>query len=152
MNKYNYSPETVGSIGAIMHSDPGFLTVLQDDELVNGLEVVNKFTGDLVSVDPIPGTLVVNLGDAAKVWSNGRFYNVKHRVQCYQPEVRISIALFVLGPRDKRVEAPAELEDSEHPRLYIPFDFEEYRKLRVSTKSPTGGALELFRATNSGST
>ncbi|KAL3503028.1 hypothetical protein ACH5RR_037477 [Cinchona calisaya] len=146
MNKYNYGPESVGSTGAIMHSDPGFLTILQDDELVNGLEVVNKFTGELVSVDPIPGTLVVNIGDVAQVWSNGRFCNVTHRVQCYQPTIRISIALFVLGPRNAKVEAPLELVDSDHPRLYNPFDFEEYRNLRTSTKSPTGGALELFRA------
>lgn len=67
MNKYNYSPETVGSTGAVLHSDPGFLTILQDDELVNGLEVVNKFTGELVPVDPVPGTLVVNIGDIAMV-------------------------------------------------------------------------------------
>ncbi|XP_027063812.1 2-oxoglutarate-dependent dioxygenase DAO-like [Coffea arabica] len=146
MNKYNYNPESVGSTGAVMHSDAGFITILQDDELVNGLEVVNKFTGDLVSVDPIPGTLVINIGDVGMVWSNGRFNNVKHRVQCYKATVRISIALFVFGPRGKRVEAPSELVDSEHPRLYNPFDFEAYRKLRHSTGSPTGEALELFRA------
>ena len=67
MNKYNYNPESVGSTGAVMHSDAGFITILQDDELVNGLEVVNKFTGDLVSVDPIPGTLVINIGDVGMV-------------------------------------------------------------------------------------
>ncbi|KAL3508833.1 hypothetical protein ACH5RR_028234 [Cinchona calisaya] len=112
MNKYNYSNETVGTTGAVMHSDPGFLTVLQDDELVNGLEIVNTFTGELVSVDPIPGTIVINIGDLGKVWSNGRFCNVKHRVKCYQPRVRISIALFVFGPKGKKVEAPSELVDS----------------------------------------
>ncbi|KAL3503031.1 hypothetical protein ACH5RR_037480 [Cinchona calisaya] len=148
MNKYNYSQESVGSTGAVIHSDPGFITILQDDELVNGLEVVSKFTGELVSVDPIPGTLVINIGDVGKVWSNGRFCNVLHRVQCYKPTIRISIAVFVLGPRGKIVEAPLELVDSENPRLYNPFDFEEYRKLRISTKSPTGGALELFGAAN----
>ncbi|CAI9088936.1 OLC1v1023396C1 [Oldenlandia corymbosa var. corymbosa] len=67
MNKYNYSQESVGSTGAVMHSDPGFVTILQDDELVNGLEIVNKFTGQWVPVDPIPGTLVVNIGDTGKV-------------------------------------------------------------------------------------
>lgn len=67
MNKYSYSHETVGLTGAVMHTDPGFLTILQDDETINGLEAVDEYTGELVSVDPIPGTLVVNVGDMAKV-------------------------------------------------------------------------------------
>ncbi|KAL1567297.1 2-oxoglutarate-dependent dioxygenase DAO-like [Salvia divinorum] len=144
MNKYNYGPQTVGLTGAVLHTDPGFLTILQDDEVVNGLEAVHKITGELVSLDPIAGTLVVNVGDVAKAWSNGRFCNVKHRVQCYEATVRTSIALFVLGPRDGKVEAPPHLLDTDYPRRYVPFDFEEYRKLRASTKSPTGEALEHF--------
>ncbi|CAI9757158.1 unnamed protein product [Fraxinus pennsylvanica] len=145
MNKYNYSHETVGLTGAVMHTDPGFLTILQDDETVNGLEAVDKYTGELVSVDPIPGTLVVNVGDVAKVWSNGRFCNVKHRVQCYEPKIRTSIAFFVLAPRDENVEAPPQLVDVHQPRIYVPFLFEDYRKLRTNTKSPIGEALELLR-------
>ncbi|KAM0047654.1 putative oxoglutarate/iron-dependent dioxygenase, isopenicillin N synthase [Helianthus debilis subsp. tardiflorus] len=49
-------------------TDSGFLTILQYDEGVGGLEVMD--------------TLLVNLGDMATVWSNGRLCNVKHRVQC----------------------------------------------------------------------
>ncbi|KAL1562847.1 2-oxoglutarate-dependent dioxygenase DAO-like [Salvia divinorum] len=146
MNKYNYSPQSVGLTGAVLHTDPGFLTILQDDEMVNGLEAIHKITGELAPLDPIAGSLVVNVGDTAKAWSNGRFCNVKHRVQCYEATVRTSIALFVLGPRDGKVEAPPYLMDSDHPRRYVPFDFEEYRKLRASTNSPTGEALELFLA------
>lgn len=67
MNKYNYGAETVGSTGAVMHTDPGFLTILQDDEVVNGLEAVDKISGELVPVDPIPGSFVVNVGDVATV-------------------------------------------------------------------------------------
>ncbi|KAH6764138.1 2-oxoglutarate and oxygenase superfamily protein [Perilla frutescens var. frutescens] len=149
MNKYNYGPETVGLTGAVMHTDPGFLTILQDDEIVNGLEAVDPITGELVPVDPIPGTLVVNVGDAAKAWSNGRFCNVKHRVQCYEATIRTSIALFVLAPRDEKVEAPPQLVESGHPCLYVPFHFEDYRKLRASTGSPTGDALKYFLAKSS---
>lgn len=149
MNRYNYIPESVGSTGVRVHSDLGFLTVLQDDELVNGLEIENQFTGEWVAVDHVPGTLVINVGDIGKAWSNGRFYNMRHKVQCYEPSNRISIALFLLGPpKGEKVEAPKELVDSEHPRLYNSFYFEEYRKLRISTNSRTGGTLELFRVAN----
>ena len=66
INKYNFSPETVGSTGVQIHTDSGFLTILQDDENVGGLEVMDK-SGAFVSVRPWPGTLLVNLGDLAKV-------------------------------------------------------------------------------------
>ncbi|PIN09353.1 Iron/ascorbate family oxidoreductase [Handroanthus impetiginosus] len=146
MNKYSYGPETVGLTGAIMHSDAGFFTILQDDENVNGLEVVDNLTGQLISVDPVPGTLVINVGDAGKVWSNGRFCNVKHQVKCYKATTRITMALFVLPSKDNKVRVLPELVDSERPPLYVPFDFEHYRKLRSSTGSPTGEALEFFRS------
>lgn len=80
-----------------------------------------------------------------QVWSNGRLCNVKHRVQCKQATIRISIASFLLGPKEEQVEVPPELVDSEHPRLYKPFTYEDYRKLRVSRKLHAGEALALVQ-------
>ncbi|XP_065855167.1 2-oxoglutarate-dependent dioxygenase DAO-like [Euphorbia lathyris] len=144
INKYNFSRETVGSSGVQMHTDSGFLTILQDDENVGGLEVMDK-SGEFVAVDPQHGTLLVNLGDVAKAWSNGRFCNVKHRVQCKEAGIRVSIASFFLGPKEAEVEAPSELIDSQHPRLFTSFTYEDYRKLRLKTKLQAGEALELVR-------
>ncbi|KAK3027294.1 hypothetical protein RJ639_041115 [Escallonia herrerae] len=81
---------------------------------------VKAITGELVPVDPMPSTFVINVGDIAKLWSNGRFCNVKHRVQCYEPAIRISVALFVLGTRDTKVETRPELVDSRTSRLRTP--------------------------------
>lgn len=66
INKYNFTPEAVGSPGVQLHTDSGFLTILQDDENVGGLEVMNN-SGNFVSVLPSPGTLLGNLGDIANV-------------------------------------------------------------------------------------
>lgn len=68
--------------------------------------------------------------------------SVKHRVQCKEGRLRYSIAAF-LGPNET-VEAPPELVDDAHPRLYVPFTFEEYRNLRFSTKLQDGEALNLL--------
>lgn len=176
INKYHFTPEAVGSSGVQIHTDSGFLTILQDDENVGGLEVMKK-SGEFVAVDPWPNTLLVNLGDIGtvsmlllylvhfqdltcssylmllcilafcyvKVWSNGRFYNVKHRVICKEAKIRWSIASFLLGPREIAVEPPPELVDAEHPRVYVPFTFQDYRKLRLSTKLQAGEALDLMR-------
>ncbi|XP_030955784.1 2-oxoglutarate-dependent dioxygenase DAO-like [Quercus lobata] len=142
INKYNFTPQTVGSTALRMHTDSGFLTILQDDENVSGLELVDK-SGAFVSIDPWPGTLLVNLGDIAKVWSNGRFCNVKHRVQCKEASIRVSIASFFLGPKEAAVEAPPELVDSENPRQFVPFTYEDYRKLRLSINLHAGEALQF---------
>ncbi|MFS8010115.1 putative flavanone 3-dioxygenase [Helianthus anomalus] len=139
MNKYHFTHES-GVPGINTHTDSGFLTILQDDEAVCGLEVMNK-SGDFISIDPWPGTLLVNIGDMATVWSNGRFHNVKHRVQCKETKIRVSIASFLLGPRGTMEPLP-ELVDDEHPRKYIPTSFEDYRKLRFATKLHAGEALE----------
>ncbi|XP_022759114.1 2-oxoglutarate-dependent dioxygenase DAO-like isoform X2 [Durio zibethinus] len=144
INKYNFTPEDVGSTGVQIHTDSGFLTILQDDENVGGLEVMDR-SGEFVAVDPFPGSLLVNLGDMAAAWSNGRFCNVTHRVQCKQATTRVSIATFLLGPKEAAIEPPPELVDSEHPRLYVPFTYEEYRKLRLTTKLQAGEALALVR-------
>ena len=80
-----------------------------------------------------------------QVWSNGRFCNLVHRVQCKEATKRFSIATFMLAPRNRNVEAPEELVDHDHPRLYRPFIYKDYRKLRVSNKMVSGEALELLR-------
>ncbi|KAJ9541023.1 hypothetical protein OSB04_027529 [Centaurea solstitialis] len=143
MNKYHFTPHSVGSIGVRTHTDSSFITILQDDEGVHGLEVMDKF-GHFVPVDPWPGTIIINLGDMAKVWSNGRFCNVIHRVQCKEGTMRLSIASGLLGPRETIIEPPTELVDDDHPRVYVPTTYEDYRNLRFSTGLQAGEALALL--------
>lgn len=69
INKYHFTPQVIGSSGVQIHTDSGFLTILQDDEGVGGLEVMDK-SGQFRPVDPWPGTLLVNLGDIATVSRN----------------------------------------------------------------------------------
>lgn len=73
---------------------------------------------------------------------------MKHRVLCKEATIRVSIATFLLGPREDAIEPPSQLVDSEHPRQYKPFTYEEYRKLRLSTKMQAGETLSLLRADN----
>lgn len=70
---------------------------------------------------------------------------MKHRVQCKEAAIRVSIATFLLGPKAAAVEAPAHFVDSQHPRLYKPITYEDYRQLRISNKLQAGEAIELVR-------
>ena len=49
-----------------VHLDSGFLTILQDDEGVGGLDVMDR-SDHFIPVHRWPGTLIVNAGDMAKV-------------------------------------------------------------------------------------
>lgn len=70
---------------------------------------------------------------------------MKHRVMCKEAGTRLSIASFLLGPKAGMVEAPPELVDLEHPRLFSPFTYQDYRNLRMSNKLHTGEALDYLR-------
>ncbi|GJN02596.1 hypothetical protein PR202_ga19963 [Eleusine coracana subsp. coracana] len=146
MNRYNYTEDTVGKPGVQVHTDSGFLTVLQEDECVGGLEVLDPAVGSFVPVHPVAGSFVVNIGDVGTAWSNGRLHNVKHRVQCVAPVPRISIAMFLLAPRDDRVSAPEAFVDADHPRRFREFKYDDYRKLRLSTGERAGEVLARVAA------
>lgn len=87
---------------------------------------------------------VLDLSGILKAWSNGRLKNAKHHVICRVGATRVTIPLFLKPAKDANVEAPAAFVDSEHPRLYQTFNYENYRKLMISTKSYVGEALSLF--------
>ncbi|KAG8378669.1 hypothetical protein BUALT_Bualt07G0009300 [Buddleja alternifolia] len=143
VNKYAFTPENIGSDGLRSHTDNSLLTILHEDEKFGGLEVMQR-SGKLVQVEPCPRTMIVFLGDLAQVWSNGRFYNVKHRVLSKQAGIRITLGTFLLGPKEEVVEAPSELVTSDNPRHYVPFKFEDYWKSKMY-KGYGGEALNPFR-------
>ncbi|KAK7316217.1 hypothetical protein VNO77_35072 [Canavalia gladiata] len=83
----------------------------------------------------------------SKVWSNGRFRNAKHRVICKETATRYSFGAFMLASRDGNVEAPLELVNSDHPRLYHPFKYEDLRLFRITTGKRNGEVLDQYLLT-----
>jgi isopenicillin N synthase-like dioxygenase len=67
VNCFPACPEPELTLGMPPHSDYGFLTLLLQDQ-VNGLEVSDG--EDWLLVDPLPGALVVNVGDHLEVCAN----------------------------------------------------------------------------------
>ena len=70
--------------------------IFQDD--LGGLEI-QKTDGTWISARPIPGTIVVNIGDLMHFWSGGRYRATPHRVrvtaEAAARSARSSIAVFV---------------------------------------------------------
>ena len=65
VNYYPKCPEPELTLGLSSHSDPGGITLLLVDENVKGTQVRKENTW--VTVQPIPGAFVVNVGDQIQV-------------------------------------------------------------------------------------
>src|ERR1700676_1636940 len=87
---YPYNPDAEDRQGVGAHSDYECFTLLKST--APGLEVLNG-AGDWINAPPIPGTLVVNIGDMLELWTNGEFIATTHRVRNV-PEERYSFPLF----------------------------------------------------------
>ena len=104
---YPPQPADMGAeqFGVAPHTDYGGLTLLAQDG-VGGLQVRSK-SGEWLTAHPIPGTLVINVGDLMGRWTNDRFNSNSHRVVNASGRERQSIAIFfdphfdtVIDPRD----------------------------------------------------
>jgi isopenicillin N synthase-like dioxygenase len=104
---YPPQPPDLGEqqFGVAPHTDYGGLTLLSQD-MTGGLQVLNK-AGEWVTAHPIPGTLVINVGDLMARWTNNRFSSNAHRVINTSGRERYSVAVFfdpsfdtVIDPRD----------------------------------------------------
>ncbi len=95
MIHYPPQPADLGAdqFGVAPHTDYGCITLLwQDDK--GGLQVRDRSTKQWIEAAPIPGTLVINVGDLLGRWSNDRFASTPHRVINRSGAERYSIATF----------------------------------------------------------
>jgi len=85
--------DSTESIGTRAHTDTGVFTILAQDE-VGGLEILTK-GGEWITVPPIPGSYVVNIGEMMKAWSDAIFSSTPHRVVNRYGLERYSVPFFV---------------------------------------------------------
>lgn len=101
--------------GVGAHKDGGFLTLLLQDA-TKGLQV--EYAGAWVDVDPIPGTLVVNIGELLELASNGYLRATVHRVITPPAGVsRFSVPFFFSARLDANIpllDLPDELAREAH--------------------------------------
>ncbi|XP_055825384.1 2-oxoglutarate-dependent dioxygenase citB-like [Solanum dulcamara] len=89
------------NIGKPAHVDPGFFTILYQDE-VKGLQVHKD--GQWIPIEPSKDKLVVNIGDVIQVLSNNKFKSAPHRAVRPRETNRYLYAFFYNGEGDKWVE------------------------------------------------
>ncbi|HFK2924162.1 TPA: 2-oxoglutarate and iron-dependent oxygenase domain-containing protein [Aeromonas hydrophila] len=103
MKLIHYPGQAAGGSGQGVgaHKDPGYLTLVMQDHH-SGLEV--ETASGWISAPPLPGALVVNIGELLELASNGYLKATLHRVQSPPPGVsRLSCAFFMAARLDATV-------------------------------------------------
>jgi isopenicillin N synthase-like dioxygenase len=105
-------------VGIGSHTDIQCVTLLWQD-MSGGLQVLSA-SDEWLDAKPIPGTLVVNIGDFLQRLSNNRFKSTVHRVYNRQTKSRYSMPFFLGFNPDSVCRVVPSCVDDQHPALYEP--------------------------------
>ncbi|PFH61279.1 hypothetical protein XA68_17792 [Ophiocordyceps unilateralis] len=139
----------IESIGA--HSDFGTLTLLFQDD-VGGLEVEDVHNkGTFRPAIPIPGTMVVNIGDLLMRWSNDELRSTLHRVRTpprtddddeeRMTLTRYSIPYFICADDNTMIDCLPGCSGPDRPKKYAPVNCNDWCLAGQKKKVPVSFAV-----------
>ncbi|XP_024988035.1 feruloyl CoA ortho-hydroxylase 1-like isoform X3 [Cynara cardunculus var. scolymus] len=130
MNFYPTCPNPELTVGVGRHSDMGTLTVLLQDG-IGGLyvkkgEASSSANEEWIEIPPVHGALVINVGDALQILSNGRYKSAEHRVRTTSVESRVSVPIFNAPLPVAKIGPLPELVARDGVARYRELVFEDY--------------------------
>lgn len=130
---FHYPPQsspTDMELGAARHTDYGMITILAQDP-IGGLELCTR-SGEWLAAPWIEDTLVVNLGDMFKIWTNDRYVSNPHRVVNRTGRERFSIPTFFNLEYHAPVACLPSCQSADNPPRYAPTKAGDYLVKRFS--------------------
>lgn len=144
---FHYPPQESFSnleLGAAAHTDYGMLTILAQDP-IGGLELCTR-SGEWVAAPFVDGTLVINLGDMVKIWTNETYVSNPHRVANRTGRERYSVPTFFNLDYDTPVACLPPFLPAEGEPLHAPIKSGDYLVKRFAAvqkyKTPAELAAE----------
>ena len=115
-------------IGIGAHSDYECFTMLCTDD-VPALQVLNS-AGHWIEAPPLPGCLIVNVGDLMARWTNGLFASTVHRAINRSGRRRYSIPFFFGTDATARIDVLPTCRSDAHPARFPPILASDYIRSR----------------------
>ncbi|KAI4364228.1 hypothetical protein MLD38_020350 [Melastoma candidum] len=124
LNHYPPCPDPSLTLGLPPHGDVNLITVLLQGK-VPGLQFLRE--GSWLAVRPCPGALLVNIGHALEVISNGNVRTVEHRVVTDGQHERTTVGSFIHPAYDSQIEPARKLVNDRGGRpLYKSVTYKDF--------------------------
>ncbi|XP_048133516.1 1-aminocyclopropane-1-carboxylate oxidase homolog 1-like [Rhodamnia argentea] len=133
------------TLGVTKHSENDFLTILLQGQ-IGGLQVLHE--NRWIAVPPIPGALVINMGDLLQLITNDKFKSVEHRVMANKRGPRVSVACFfdhIPQPSSRLYGPIKELTSTNNPPIYKETTLPNYTAHYISKGVHGTSALPDFK-------
>ncbi|KIM69940.1 hypothetical protein SCLCIDRAFT_1207190 [Scleroderma citrinum Foug A] len=134
MRTIHYPPQTgpisddIVGVGA--HSDAQCFTMLWQQPGIQALQVLNS-KKQWIDATPIPGTLVINIGDQLARWTNDIFRSTVHRATSNTGVPRYSVPLFFGTDYHVPIEAIPSCVSADRPPKYESITAGDYLHKRL---------------------
>ncbi|KAK3014180.1 hypothetical protein RJ639_008681 [Escallonia herrerae] len=123
------------------HSDSVGLTLLIQVNEVQGLQI--KKNHKWVPIEPIPGAIIINIGDVLEILSNGEYISIEHRATVNVEKERLSIATFHSPNMEAKIGPLPDFAEKGGAK-YKTISIEDYVKLAVSKKLDGKSLLDQY--------
>jgi isopenicillin N synthase-like dioxygenase len=118
------------------HADYNAFTLLYQDT-IGGLQVFNA-AGEWIDAPPIPGSMVVNIGDLFQTWTNDLFTSTLHRVLNAGATARVSVPLFASPNGATIIQCLETCTGPGNPPRYSAIRADDYVKTMLDEAYRTG--------------
>ncbi|KAL1069249.1 hypothetical protein V6Z11_D12G253800 [Gossypium hirsutum] len=132
INYYPKCPQPELALGVEAHTDVSALTFILHN-MVPGLQLF--FEGKWITAKCIPNSIIMHIGDAIEILSNGKFKSILHRGLVNKEKVRISWIVFCEPPKEIILKPLPETVSETEPPLFPPRNFAQLIQHKLFKKT-----------------